>query len=163
MSRIELKVLDALLHYQLKQRGRAFELLEQAYSLAKSNMIVTPFISYGKDMRTLTTGAIKDGVRDIPHAWLESINRKASAYSKRKANMISDYRAANHIEEGIPLTKRETEVLRDLSHGLSRTEIAASQDISTNTVKMIINILYEKLCASNLVDAVRIAAERKII
>ena len=53
--------------------------------------------------------------------------------------------------------------MADLSHGLSRSEIAANRDLSINTVKMAINTIYSKLGARNLADLIRIAVERKII
>ena len=77
--------------------------------------------------------------------------------------MLSEFKAANNITGEITLTNREKEILRDLSQGLSRTEIAASQGISTNTVKMVVNIIYEKLGVENLVEAVRKAADLKLI
>jgi len=160
---IELKVLAAMSLYQLKQRVEAVDMLTEAYYLAESNNIIIPFIQYAKDMRTLSAAAIRDARCPIPKVWLEKINRKASAFAKRQSHMIAEYNAANNIENELSLTKRETEILRDLSQGLSRTETAASQNISANTVKMTVNIIYDKLHANNLADAIRIAMDRKII
>ena len=163
LGKIELKVLEALALYQLKRRGEAFAALSEAYRLAEPNNITMPFIQYGKDMRTLAAAAAKDDGCPIPKPWLEDMNRKASSFAKKKAHMISEYKRINRIEDEISLTKRETEVLRDLSQGLSRTEIAASYNISVNTVKMIVNIIYGKLCVNSLPDAIRVAANRKIL
>jgi DNA-binding NarL/FixJ family response regulator len=55
------------------------------------------------------------------------------------------------------------EILTDLSHGLSRSEIAASRGLSINNVKMVINNVYEKLGVENLADLIRVAVERKLI
>jgi len=162
-GRIELMILKSLILYRLKKRDEAIAALTEAYELSKSNGLTTFFIQYGKDMRTLTASAIKDGKCTIPKEWLESINRKASAHAKRTAKMITDYRIANNIGDEISLTEREIEILRDLSQGLSRTEIAASQNISVNTVKMTINVIYDKLCVTSLADAIRVAVSRKIV
>ena len=162
-GKISVNAIKALSLYQIKRRDEAIAALTAAYSLAEPNNIITPFIQYGKDMRTITAAALGDGKCSIPAAWLESINRKSSAFAKKQAHMISQYKNANNSSGDPVLTKRETEILKDLSQGLSRTEIAASQNISVNTVKMVVNIIYDKLCANNLVDAVRIAADRKII
>jgi len=162
-GKIGMNVIEALSLYQLKRKDEAFAALAESYRLAEPNNIIAPFIQYGKDMRTLASAAIGDGKCPIPADWLENINRKASAFAKKQAHMISEYKRANNLAEGVALTKRETEILKDLSLGLSRTEIAASQNISVNTVKMVVNIIYDKLCANNLVDAVRIAADNKII
>ena len=163
LGKIELKVLEALTLYRLKQREKAVYALTRAYNLAEFNSIIMPFIQYGKDMRTLSAAALKDNTCLIPRPWLENINRKSSAFAKRQSHMITEYQNANNLKGGISLTSRETEILRDLSQGLSRTEIASSQNISINTVKMTVNIIYEKLHASNLPDAIRIAASQNII
>ena len=162
-GKIVLKILQALSLYQLKRRQGAIDALTEAYHLAAPNGIVSLFIQFAKDMRTLTAAALRDGGCEIPKEWLEDINRKSSAFSKKQSRMISDYKTANNLEEVMSLTKRETEILKDLTQGLSRSEIAANQNISINTVKMTVNIIYEKLHASNLAEAIRIASERKII
>jgi len=61
------------------------------------------------------------------------------------------------------LSSRESEILRDMYYGLSRAEIADGLNLSINTVKLFINSIYEKLNASNIVDVIRIAAERKLV
>jgi LuxR family maltose regulon positive regulatory protein len=163
LGEIVFKVLEALSLYHLKRREEAIFALTEAYSLAAPNNIVVPFTQHSKDMRTLTSAALKDDKCTIPKAWLEDINRKASALAKRLTHMISENKAANGDEDKIILTNRETQILNDLSQGLSRTEIAASQNISVNTVKMVINTIYDKLCATSVHDALRIAIARKII
>ena len=160
---IELKVLQALSLYQLKRRVEAIAALTEAYHLAKSNNIIVPFTQHMKDMRTLTAAALRDDCCQIPREWIENINRKASAFAKRRSYMISKYVTANQLETEISLTEREIEILRDLSHGLSRTEIAASQNISVNTVKMVINIIYDKLRVTSLPEAIRVALNKKLV
>ena len=112
---------------------------------------------------TLTAAMLKESSSKIPKSWLENINRKAASYAKRQAHVTVQYRQANLIETNVALSTREREVLTDLSHGLSRTEIASSRNLSVNTVKMIINFIYTKLGAENLADLIRIATEKKMI
>ena len=157
------KILEALTLYQLKQKEEAIFALSEAHNFAASNNLIIPFTQYSKDMRTLTAAALKDEKCTIPKPWLENINRKSSAYSKRRAYMISEYRAINNLDDETALTKREIAVIKDLSQGLSRSEIAVSQNISINTVKMVISIIYDKLHANSLSDIIRTAIERKII
>ena len=162
-GRIELMVLQALSFYQLKRSGEAFAALAEAYRLAEANKLLVLFTQYGKDMRTLTAAALRDGSSPIPREWLEEVNRKASATAKRRAKMLADYRAAHHLNQGATLSKREIAIIKDLAQGLSRTEIAASQNLSINTVKKVVNTIYEKLNANSLADAIRLAADRKLI
>ena len=163
LGKIVFKVIEALSLYQLKRKSEAISALTEAYVLAEPNKIIVPFTQYSKDMRTLTSAALRDNLCVIPKSWLEDINRKSSAVARRVTHMLSESKSANCDEDKISLTNRETKVLKDLSQGLSRTEIAASQNISVNTVKMVINTIYDKLCVTSLHDALRIAIARKIV
>jgi DNA-binding NarL/FixJ family response regulator len=122
-----------------------------------------PFIELGKDMRTLTSAALKADKGKIPKAWLETIHSKSASYAKQQGYVIAEYRLANRIADSIVITPREAEILTDLSHGLSRTEIATNRGLSLNTVKMVINNIYIKLGAENQADLIRIAMERKLV
>jgi LuxR family maltose regulon positive regulatory protein len=160
-GKIEMLAMEACIHYKIKNREKAYSVLENAYKTALPNGIWMPFIELGKDMRTLAVFALKKH-GGIPKTWLENINRKSASYAKRLAHVITDYKHANHIDN-IVISTRESEILTDLSHGLSRAEIAANRGLSINTVKMIVNNVYMKLGAENLADAIRIAAEKKIV
>ena len=161
-GRIEMLAIEACIYYKLKEKEKALSLLEEAYENALPNSIIMPFVELGKDMRTLTSHALKEKGK-IPKSWLEEINRKSASYSKRLAHVITEYKQANGISDNIIISPRESEILTDLSHGLSRHEIASSRNLSINTVKMLINNIYMKLGAENLADAIRIATERKIV
>jgi len=163
LGRIEMLVFEACIHYKMKDKEKAFAVLRAAYSEALSNNIVMPFIEMGKDMRTLASSLLKESDKVIPKAWLEDINRKSASYAKRKARVIAEYMQANRITDSLAITPREADILGDLSHGLSRAEIASSRGLSINTVKMVINSLYFKLGAQNLADLIRIATQRKMI
>jgi LuxR family maltose regulon positive regulatory protein len=162
-GRIEMLAIEACIHYKMKEKEKAYIVFTEAYMTASPNEILMPFIELGKDMRTLTAFILKKTDCTIPKIWLESINRKAASYAKRLAHVVTEYKRANHIAEGIHISQRETEIITDLSHGLSRSEIAANRNLSINTVKMVINNVYMKLGAENLADAIRIATERKIV
>ena len=162
-GRIEMLAMEACVHYKMKKKAEALAVLGEAYEEASPNGVIMPFIGLGKDMRTLTAFAMKEPDCRIPQAWLEEINRKAATYAKRQAHIITEYKRTNRTEETIAFTRRETEILTDLSHGLSRKEIAVSHNLSVNTVKMIINAVYSKLGAENLADLIRITTELRLI
>jgi DNA-binding NarL/FixJ family response regulator len=98
----------------------------------------------------------------MPKAWLEDINRRSASYAKRRFHVITEYRHANPRESFFIFTPREAEIFNDLSHRLSRAEIAAHNKLSINTVKMVINNMYQKTGAENLADLIRIVTERKM-
>jgi len=162
-GRLVMLTIEACVHYKMKDRKKAIKVLLEAYETASPNGLIMPFLELGKDMRTLTSSALKEKDCGIPKSWLENINRKAASYSKRQAQVILNYKQANRIEDGIVLSPREAEILTDLSHGLSRAEIAVSHSLSINTVKMVINSIYSKSGAENIADLIRIAVERKMI
>ncbi|MDR0497694.1 MAG: LuxR C-terminal-related transcriptional regulator [Treponema sp.] len=162
-GRIEMLAIEACVHYKMKNKRKAYAALEEAYETASPNEILMPFIELGKDMRTLCSAALKDHKGKIPGPWLENVNRKAASYAKRQSHIFTENRQATGITDTITISPRETEILTDLSHGLSRTEIADSHNLSINTVKMVINNICIKLGAENLANLIRIATERKMI
>ena len=162
-GRITMLAIEACVHYKKKDKGKAFVTLLEAYKTASPNDIIMPFIELGKDMRTLTAAVLKESGKSIPKSWLENINRKAASYAKQQAHIITKYRQVNRLDTDVFITPRESEILRDLSHGFSRAEIASNLGLSINTVKMVINNIYSKLGAENLANLIRIATERKLI
>ncbi|MCL2208837.1 MAG: LuxR C-terminal-related transcriptional regulator [Treponema sp.] len=160
-GRTEMLALEACIYYKMKDKKKAASALKEAYKTASPNELLMPFIELGKDMRTLSAFALREQT-GIPKSWLENVNRKSASYAKRQGHVIAKYKQENSIT-GIDISPREAEILNDLSHGLSRSQIAANRNLSINTVKMVINNIYMKLGAENLADAIRIAAERKIL
>jgi LuxR family maltose regulon positive regulatory protein len=139
----------------MENRRMAREKLEEAWEISRSNGFDMPFVELGDDMRLLSS-EIKYLKSQIPPEWLESLRSRAAAYGK----MI--LAAADHGPEilqsgGTILLRRETAVLRALSQGLTRGEIARREGISLNAVKETIKNLYKKLGAVNRADAMRIA------
>ncbi|MDR1515215.1 MAG: LuxR C-terminal-related transcriptional regulator [Synergistaceae bacterium] len=162
-GKLETKLLAAACQYQLKNRDASMAAFQEAYELSSTNNLTMPFIELGKDMRTLTRAAMRDGGGGIPVQWLEMIHRKSATYSKRRLLILSEYKKAHNIKDDVWLSTREMEILQDLYEGLSRSEIAANRDLSISTVKMMLNTLYAKLGANSLADVIRIAISRNLI
>jgi len=162
-GQIGIAIHRAVCHYNLKDTRVAFDSLRQAYELAAPNGLNMIFVELGNHMRTLAAAAQKAGVSEIPEAWLEEIQKKAATYAKRVGQVRSQYRQAEGLDDSVQLTQKEIHLLQDLSHGLSRTESAAARGISINTVKMMLQYIYEKLGAENSMDAVRIAFAKGLL
>ncbi|MCL2208808.1 MAG: LuxR C-terminal-related transcriptional regulator [Treponema sp.] len=164
LDKIELKIFHALSLYHFKRYNEAITVFTESYNLARSNRFNALFVQFAKEMRTLSTAALKQGETClIPKDWLENINHKSSSLAKKKTKMISKYRLANNLENTTMLTEREISILKDLSSGFSRSQIASSRNLSVNTIKMSVNKIYDKLGVFSLGEAIRTAADSKII
>jgi ATP/maltotriose-dependent transcriptional regulator MalT len=163
MIKLEFKIYEAVCLYLINEKKDALRALQEAYELSRSNSLDTMFIEFGNNMRTLSRAAMKSADCDIPNEWLLRINKKSATYAKKLAFIISEYRKSNHLDDEIQLSVREIEILTDMYHGLSRSEIAVNRKLSVNTVKSLLQIIYAKLGAENNMDVIRIALEMKLI
>jgi len=164
LGTLDNKVLKAVALYQTKETKKAIATLQEIYDLAVPDSLYMPLIEIGSKMRTLTKAAMKDEDCTIPDEWLEMISTKSSTYAKRVSKIMTEYRIANSENDTHPnLTMRELELLTDLSHGLSREEIASDLNLSINTVKHMLQNVFNKLGAENTIDAVRIAIAMKLV
>ena len=162
-GRVELQAMEACVLFKTKNNADAFAALREAYETALPNSLLMPFIWLGDDMRNLAFAALYEKDFAIPKPWLETIIRKSTSYAEYHKKFISDYKKAKGLDEETVLTSSESEVLRAMHNGISRSEIATNLNLPISTVKVIINSIYEKLDARNVADVKRIVAERKLI
>ncbi|MDR1352995.1 MAG: LuxR C-terminal-related transcriptional regulator [Treponema sp.] len=168
LEKIEMKALEAVCRYHLRDKEGAFAALKEACRLAYPNAVAMPFMELGKDMRTLLGAAAKNMAPEFPPEWLEKLRLGAAGYAKKLFAVTEQYRIAaeGRQEPGksaAALSGREVQVLTELSRGMTQEEIANFSSISVNTVKSVIRSIYNKLGAVNRVNAVRIAADMGIL
>ncbi|MDR1292894.1 MAG: LuxR C-terminal-related transcriptional regulator [Clostridiales Family XIII bacterium] len=163
IGQIGMAVSEAICLYNHKDRDGAIDALRRGYELSAPNAFDMPFIEMGNNMRSLAGAALRGEDCGIPTEWLDTIRSKSATYAKRVAHVKSKYRQDVGKNSDVPLTLKEKEILRDMSQGLSRTEIATYRGVSVNTVKAMLQVVYEKLGADNSMDALRIAISKEIV
>jgi LuxR family maltose regulon positive regulatory protein len=171
LGKLDIAILEAAIRFHQDDEPGALALLESAWNIAAPGSLEMPFVELGEDMRLLAEAALARSPRQearpggIPRTWLEDIKNQASAYSKKLASAVEQYRMEETAGEKPPvyLTVRERKVLSGLARGLNREDIARDTGLSLNTIKGVIRAIYGKLGAVNRADAVRIALDRKIL
>ncbi|MDR0350816.1 MAG: LuxR C-terminal-related transcriptional regulator, partial [Coriobacteriales bacterium] len=163
VGRIGASAMKAVCHMRLGNREEAFAQLRETYTLAHPLGLDTPLIELGAETRSLINAALKASVPGIPVEWLEKVRGRATTYTKRVTFIRSCYQDTHSVEVPVRLSDKELELLRDLTRGLSRAEISLAHSISINTVKSMLQIIYDKLGAESAMDAIRIATTRRLL
>ena len=157
-------VYRAIICYKLGDIEKSASALLDAYNFSKDNEIVMPFIESGHYSRSMLDYFSTKGIEGIPLAWLKEMHSKASTNAKRHAYLVSQYADIDYESEIVRnLSERETELLRHMSQGLTRDEIAQCMYISPHTVKSMTKNVYNKIGAINSADAIRIASVMKLV
>jgi len=161
---IYLMLYRTIILYSVEDKKQSADSLLTAYKLSVENKIITPFIEFGHKARPALNHFRENLPENIPAEWLNTIYAKATTYAKRRLHIVSHF---NKLENPtLPehnLTTREIELLRNMSQGLTRNEIAESMYVSPHTVKSMLKNVYNKIGALNSADAVRIASDMQVV
>ena len=136
--------------YKSGSMEKAKSWLLKALEIGQKDAIVMPFAENGKNLLTILSCLEED----IDKVYIKKIIDLCSMYS----SIISSPNFS-----GSMLTSREKEILKLLSKGMSRTEIAEALFISAATVRTHTQNIYEKLGVNKKGDALKKAAELHII
>ena len=137
-------------------------------------LILTVFDDDDKIIKAIQAGAdgylLKDASPDeLKQAITNLLKGEASMTPSIVLKTMKILRSANDLPdlnehtEDISLSKRETEVLEQLSKGLNYKQISENLIISPSTVRKHIENIYKKLQVHNKVDAVTVAIKNKLI
>ena len=133
-----------------EEKAKAY--LNKALIIGQADNIIMPFIENGnKLIPLLKKFKAEDGI-DIK--FINAITGSCANYSKVPSNKSF---------LNIPLSSRETEVLKLISKGMSRNEIAEEMFISPGTVRTHIQNIYKKLEVNNKIDAINKASKNNIL
>lgn len=148
----------ALTQHRLGEMAAMLDTLALAYGMAHANGIIGPFVCFGSVIRPLLDEIARTKDARFEPAWQRMIAAKANTYAKRRAALVQAHTRRQHAHgPDVRLSRREMDMLRALSQGMTRDAIASSHQVSVNTVKTTITHLYNKLGAINQADAIRIA------
>ncbi|MDR2210862.1 MAG: LuxR C-terminal-related transcriptional regulator [Spirochaetaceae bacterium] len=167
---LEMKALEAVIHHQLGDKDRSFNILKQAYDAAQPNSLDMPFIEMGEHMAALVNAVLKEGENKkgedppgkIPRAWLQTIQKKASAFAKKRSLVAAHY-LDQETAEASEFSAWELEILNNLSQGRTSEEIAGNMNTSINMIKSAVRSLYVKLGAVNRAGAIRLALKKGLL
>lgn len=135
-----------------------------ALKRAQINVRVIVFTSYETDediYQAVQAGAHGYILKDAPQADMIEAIRTVNAGKRFLPGHIAS-RLAERMTRSA-LTPRELEVLHILARGLTNKEIGRVLDISSNTVRIHVNSIIEKLEVSDRTEAATVAIHRGII
>lgn len=130
-----------------ESKAEIINLLKEAIECAYSEVIKLPFELQKANLMALFNKIKVDLVNELSKEELEFVKE------------IIDFDIDKSEEDNSLLTKREKEVLIELSKGKTNKEVAEYFTVSLSTIKTHINNIYSKLDVSNRVEAVNKAKE----
>ena len=146
---------DARLSYDSGDHARAQRSLASALRLAARDQLKLPLL-----MERGWIGQVLQHAPAVTHAHRDLLALAPSADQRLTVPAVPGQTATLVVE---PLTKRECEVLLNVSAMLSTAEIASQMYISVNTVKAHLKSAYRKLSANHRSEAVRRARQLGLI
>jgi LuxR family maltose regulon positive regulatory protein len=160
-----LRHLVALVVYAvaLERAGRhddAIDVLVETLQLTASERIVRPFAQMGEKVAPLVDRYIRERRSSVPRDYIEMI---AGACGVHREVLSAHEERVGDQENAGDLTTRELEILQLMSLGYTNQKIADKLYVSINTVKTHASNLFDKLGASNRVDALVRAREARIL
>ncbi|MDR2646519.1 MAG: LuxR C-terminal-related transcriptional regulator [Oscillospiraceae bacterium] len=162
LAEIEVLCVQIVADFTMNNEKIALTKLFEAYQLASPHGIITPFLEQGKAMKSVISFALRTPGTDLPKDWLSDLHSAISQTTKQADNVRRAFLKTMGETENELLTIREIELLSNLAKGLTRAQAAEKQCVSLNTIKSTLQVVYQKLGASNKMEALRIAAQNGI-
>jgi len=165
---IEAMLLRVMADQRRGNHAAALDLLVEALRIAAPEGLVRPFAYVARDIVRLLAGAQKRAPQlRLPSAFLRRVcdacGLGSSDRSSEPGGEEPAIRAGSALEDMVPLTSREVEILGLLAQGYSNQKIAERLYVSINTVKTHVSNLFEKLGASSRVDALLRARSARLL
>jgi LuxR family maltose regulon positive regulatory protein len=152
-ERLEVMVLQAVVHHAHGEKDKALHLLGESLALAEPGGSVRLFIDEGPPMVQLLSEAFAIGI--MPD-YCRKLLAAFDAEGQKSKNKSDSLPAQSLIE---PLSQREIEVLELIAQGLSNREISERLFLALSTVKRHNGNIYSKLQVQRRTEAVARARE----
>lgn len=150
---IEAHILLAIVYWK-KRQAASLDHIWQAASTAYEYGYTQPFENEGAELvnilhRLQKSIAQKKLADEVLHTFIRSLYIAATSGARRHKGLTG-----GRMPDGIQFTDKQKTVMRLMSNGLDRSEIAAKMDIKPYTVKSHMDLIYRKLDVSNRTDAI---------
>lgn len=158
-DRVEARLLQGAAAAEAGCLAEAGRLLGEALELARTERLRRTVAEAGPGVRRLLR---RDSRLAMAHGWLPArvLGRTGAGPPATRAPGRTDGRTS---AVPVPLTARESEVLREAARMSSTEEIAAALFISPNTAKTHLKSIHRKLCVTRRGEAVRRARSLGIL
>ena len=142
---IRVLIVKALLQHKLNLKIEAYSSIKESLLLASKREFIQPFLKMKNELASLFS-EFDDEIQalNLSQDFLQNISH-------------------NHELSVDKLTKREIEILQNMSEKLSNKELGSRLFISESTVKRHIANIFKKLSVSNRREAISLAKELEVI
>ncbi|MFK8048190.1 MAG: LuxR C-terminal-related transcriptional regulator [Halioglobus sp.] len=151
-SCIRYSVLECIANYYLCEYEDAWSQLHQALSLSLESGFVRSFLDESNELGNILNEYLTTDLQD---------DDGTKAHAIKIIEAFSGSKGSSRQED--LLSKREQEILAQLSHGYSNKVIARNIAVSENTVRFHLKNLFTKLHVRNRLQAVSEARKRNIL
>lgn len=151
-SYIRYEILLSFVYQKKNSSQDSYEHLNQALYFSHRSGYVRSFLDEGNQMTELL------------RKYINEANIYSNDTTEHAKNMLHLFSVSTDVEQENPiLSKRELEVMHQLSFGYSNKIIARNIDISENTVRFHLKNIFTKLHVDNRLQAVNVAKKTKLI
>ncbi len=166
MVALETLLLRAQMYAELEDLPASKTDYVRVLRLAEPELFIGVFVEHGLPVAEALSNLVRQNqLGDIS---LPFVERVLDAFAVSLSPQSEKPGTELHVEGSPvklvePLTERELEVLRLMAEGLKYKEIAERLFISLNTVRYHVKAIYSKLNASNRIQAIELARQRRLM